>query len=143
VERKHCIGPEAELLASKQQIMNIFACEDQGPMKEYIGNKIDYDMECKLMKITQPVFVQSLSDECQVSKDNRGATPGVPPGQVLTKGVVDVDPEQQYIFRRGVGKLIHLQKWSHPDVINSTRDLARFMGCRNKSHMKALVRETS
>jgi hypothetical protein len=34
------IEPETELLASKRQLMEIFACEDQGHMKEYIGNKI-------------------------------------------------------------------------------------------------------
>jgi hypothetical protein len=60
------IGPEEELLASKQQLMEIFSCEDQGQMKEYIGNKVEYDISRKFMKITQPV-VQSLSDEFQVT----------------------------------------------------------------------------
>jgi hypothetical protein len=62
---------------------------------------------------------------------------------VLTKGQADVGPGEQYIFRKGVGKLIHLQKWSRPDIINATRDLARFMGCPTKTHMKALVRAMS
>jgi hypothetical protein len=69
-------------------------------------------------------------------------TPGVP-GQVLTKGQADVRPGEQYIFRKGVGKLIHLQKWSRPDIINAARDLARFMGCPTKTHMKALDRAMS
>jgi hypothetical protein len=73
------------------------------------ASTIDYDMQRKLKKITQPVLVQSLWDEFQVNKANRVATPNVP-GQVLTKGQVDVNPEQQYIFRNGVGKLMHLQK---------------------------------
>jgi hypothetical protein len=74
-------------------------------MREYIGNKVDYDMNQNLMINTQPVLVQSLSDELQVNKDNIVATPGVS-GQVLTKGQVDIDPEQQYIFRKRVGKVI-------------------------------------
>jgi hypothetical protein len=43
----------------------------------------------------------------------------------------------------GVGKLIHRQKWSRPDISNETRDLARFMGCPHQSHMNALVRAMS
>jgi hypothetical protein len=41
------IGRETELLASKRQLMDIFACEGQGHMKEYIGNKIVYDADDK------------------------------------------------------------------------------------------------
>jgi hypothetical protein len=45
--------------------MEIFDCDDQGPMREYIGCIVDYDDEKKqrCTKITQPVLVQSLSDE--------------------------------------------------------------------------------
>jgi hypothetical protein len=64
--------------------MKIFDCDDQGPMREYIGCKVDYDDEKKqrCTKITQPVLVQSLSDEFELNMDNLVVTPGVP-GQVL------------------------------------------------------------
>jgi hypothetical protein len=62
------IGPESELLSSKKQLMEIFACEDQGPMKEYIGCKIEYDILRRYMRITQPVLVQSFSDEFSINK---------------------------------------------------------------------------
>jgi hypothetical protein len=76
------------------------------------------------------------------TKDNRIATPGVP-GQILRKGVCDIGPDEQFYYRKGTGKLIHLQKWSRPDVINATRDLARFMGEPNSTHLKALERNMS
>jgi hypothetical protein len=63
-------------------------------MKEDIGNKVEYDMTRKFMKITQPVLVQSLSDEFQVNLEHSVVTPGVP-GQVLTKGQADVGPGEQ------------------------------------------------
>jgi hypothetical protein len=89
--------------------MEIFSCEDQGPMKEYIGNKVEYDMNRKFMKITQPVLVQSLSDEFQVNLEHSVVTPVVTPGvpgQVLTKGQADVGPGEQYIFRKGARPIL-------------------------------------
>jgi hypothetical protein len=54
--------------------------------------------------------------------DNLVVTPGVP-GQVLRKGEVDTGPEEQFQYRKGTGKLLHLQKWARPDILKATRDL--------------------
>jgi hypothetical protein len=51
---------ELALLSSKKQLMEIFLYEDQGPLKEYIGCKIECDMMRRFMKITQPVLDQSF-----------------------------------------------------------------------------------
>jgi hypothetical protein len=91
------------------------------------------------MKITQPVFVQIFSDEFFINKDNRIATAGVP-GQILRKGDCDIGPDAQFHYRKGTGNLIRMEKWSRPDVISATRDLARFMGEPNSTHLKALER---
>jgi hypothetical protein len=133
------IGPERELLQTKKELMDIFASEDQGAMREYIGCKIDYGVEHRRMQITQPVLVQSFLDEFSTNQENYVATPGIP-GQVLRSGDVDTGPSEQFNYRKGTGKLIHLQKWSRPDIINATRDLARFMGAPTTTHIKALER---
>jgi hypothetical protein len=138
------VGPETELLASKRQLMDIFACEGQGHMKEYIGNKIVYDAERRMMNLTHPVLVQSLSDEFRINKDNQVMTPGIP-GKALSKGEMETGPEEHFLYRKGTGKLIHLQKWSRPDIINATRDLARFMSVPSSkySSLQALNRNMS
>jgi hypothetical protein len=135
------MGPESELLESKKQLMEIFDCDDQGPMREYIGCKVDYGYEKKhrCMKITQPVLVQSLSDEFELNMDNLVVTPGVP-GQVLQKGEVETSLGEQFQYRKETGKLFHQQKWSRPDILNATRDLSRFMGNPTTTHVKALHR---
>jgi Reverse transcriptase (RNA-dependent DNA polymerase) len=132
-------GPEHEVLKSKAQLMEIFACDDQGEMKEYVGCKIDYKRRSGYMMILQPVLLQSFRDEFDVDLSEPIGTPALP-GKVLTKGELDTTPFDQFKFRSGVGKFIHLTKWSRPDILNATRELARHMGAANSTHIKAMKR---
>ena len=34
---------------------------------------------------------------------------------------------EQTNYRKGVGKLLHLMKWSRPEILNAVHDLSRFM----------------
>jgi hypothetical protein len=38
----HVIGNENVVARESAKLMSLFDCDDVGPMKEYIGNKIDY-----------------------------------------------------------------------------------------------------
>ena len=49
--------------------MQMFDCDDNGPIKEYIGCKIDYNLDERWLKFTQPVMVQSFQDEFDLSKE--------------------------------------------------------------------------
>ena len=44
------------------------------------------------------------------------------------------------IYRSGVGKLIHMMKWSRPDVLNAVQDLMRHMSKAMLCHVKAMKR---
>ena len=64
---------EAGMNAVKQQFTETLDCDDIGPMKEYIGTKVDVDSKkCKL-KITEPVLWRntpmmsnfSMCDSCR------------------------------------------------------------------------------
>ena len=48
---------EAGMNVVKQQFTETVDCNDIGPMKEYIGTKIDVDSAKCILKITQPVLV--------------------------------------------------------------------------------------
>ena len=48
-------------------------------------------------------------------------------------------PEQRR-YRSGVGKLLYLMKWSRPDILNSVRDLSRFLSGARPAHLKAMYR---
>jgi hypothetical protein len=106
-------------------------------MTEYIGRKIDRDKNS--MKLTRPVLMQSFEDEFDLSN----AKPCITPGEsrkTLYSGEHEelVDATMQTKFRSGVGKLLHLMKWSRPEVMNSVRELSRFMTGATAAHRKAM-----
>jgi hypothetical protein len=91
------------------------------------------------MKILQPVLIQSFKDEFDLKLDEPIATLAVP-GSMLSKGEPDTMPFQQFKYRSGVGKLIHLSKWSRPEILNIIRDLSHHMSDPNVKHLQALDR---
>jgi len=55
-------------------------------------------------------------------------------GEALTE-------REQTRYRSGVGKLLHLMRWSRPEIYNAVRELSRFMTIgASKIHMKAMER---
>ena len=67
------------------------------------------------MRITQPVLLQSFSDEFAAGK--KGGAVGSPgaPGETLHKcdEGAEVDAQRQREYRSGVGKLLYMKKWSN------------------------------
>ena len=79
------------------------------------------------MTLTQPVLIQSFDDEFDLPT---GATPNTPaiPATVLRAGKVEnqVDAERQSVFRSRVGKLLHMMRWTRPEIMNDVRELSGF-----------------
>ena len=100
---------------AKREMMERFECEDVGDIVEYVGCKIDINREEQTLKFTQPVLLQSYEDEFELPN----AVPTMPatPGSVLLKG--DGEPmtdEKQSKYRSGLGKLLHMMRWSKPSI---------------------------
>ena len=109
-------------------------------MEEYVGCKVNVDRENNVMKITQPVLLQSFKDEFELP--NKCYDTPAEPRQVLDpadEGDV-LGPKEQEKCRSGVGKLLHLMRWSRPEIWNAVRELTKHNGKCNASHMKAMKR---
>jgi Reverse transcriptase (RNA-dependent DNA polymerase) len=135
-------GSKAGVTKAKQQFMTHFDVDDVGELKEFVGCKIDFDREKGEMKLTQPVLVQSFTDEFELPKGRPPDLPA-PPGEILLGPENPKDnmpPERQTYYRSGVGKLLHLVKWSRPEILNSVRELSRFMTNATIKHLKAMHR---
>jgi hypothetical protein len=52
-------------------------------------------------------------------------------GKVLVKGELcsELKTSGQTKYRCGVGKLLHMMRWSRPETCNYVRELSRFMTC--------------
>ena len=135
------IGDETMVPNAKKEFMDRFESEDNGEMSEYIGAKMEYNREEGWLKMTQPVLLQSFSDEFDLPYGDTPRTPAAP-GTVLTKSENDTElpPQAQAEYRKGVGKLLHLMRRSRPEMLNSVRELSKFMQQATWAHMTALYR---
>ena len=81
------------------------------------------------MKLTQPVMIQSFQDEFELPEGKSSNTPAIP-GTVMSEGEVinQVDDKMQSTYRSGIGKLLHMMRWTRPEIMNSVRELSRFVG---------------
>jgi hypothetical protein len=130
-------GSKAGVEVSKKEFFTHFKCDDTGVTKEYIGNKIDRkDGE---IKMTQPVLLQSFTDEFTFARDSKVRNPAVP-GTVLGAAEGQLSNEDLFTYRSGTGKLLHLMKWSRPEIGNAVRELSRFMTGAGLAHLKAMYR---
>src|SRR5687767_14171305 len=87
-------------------------------------------------------MLQSFQDEFGIEADGmKPRTPAVP-GEVLQKG--DERNRLSYMdqrkYRSGVGKLLHMMRWSRPDVMNAVRETSKFMQEATGGHMAAMLR---
>ena len=134
------IGNESVVLESKEQLKSLFECEDVGELTEYVGCKLDWNREAGTIKFTQPVQIRSFSDEFELPS-NTFKTPAEP-GKVLEpcEDGQEVSAEEQSKFRSAVGKLLHMMRWSRPEIYNAVRECSRRMSKASPDHMKAVLR---
>jgi hypothetical protein len=119
--------------ASKKEFFPHFECDDTGVTKEYIGNKID--RKEGEIKMTQPVLLQSFTDEFTFVQDMKVRNPAIPE-TVLNTAEGTLSCDDLFKYRSGTGK--PLIKWSRPEIGNAVRGLSRFMTGAGLAHLKAV-----
>jgi hypothetical protein len=132
-------GKKPSVLEIKEGITRLWDCDEVGETKEYMGLNVDYRPADGFMKLTRPMLIQSLADEFPVPEDEAIAMPGVP-GDVLEQEESDLTREEQRVYRSGVGKLMHLARWTRVESANAIRELTKFVGAASKTHVAAMYR---
>jgi phage terminase small subunit len=92
------------------------------------------------MKLTQPVMLQSFTNEFGVKKDVKANLPAKP-GQILIHGDGNdvLDEETHTKYRLGVGKLHYLATWLRPDTLNAVREVSRQLKALSKVHNETMI----
>ena len=138
-----CLGvgkTEEAVIESKRELASKVKCDDTGEMKEYVGCKVEHNREEQWIKFSQPVLLQSFHDEFELP-DDEFTTPAQP--MVTLQRTVDgplLNATQHGTYRKGVGKLLQMMRWSRPDILNATREVSRLMGEANPAHYQAMMR---
>jgi hypothetical protein len=127
-------------VSEKKKMTGRLKCDDLGEMKEYVGCKIDYKRESQSCKFTQPVLLQSLNDEFELPNENPTTPAAADTVLQQAAGDATLTPKRQSTYRSGVGKMLHVMRWSRPDTLNATREVSRFLQRPNPAHDKALHR---
>ena len=95
-------------------------------MIKYVRYKMSHDLETTCLKITPPVLLQSFKDEFDLPTDGQEPLTLAEPGQVLLpcEEKDPLPPKMQTNINLGVEKLLHMMRWSHPDILNATWELS-------------------
>jgi hypothetical protein len=114
--------------------MDAVECDDGGELTEYVGCKLDWDKQKGTLKFTQPVLLQSFKDEFGTEGSDMPITPGVPMKALQLGKKESVSGSRRTYYRSGVGKLMHLRRWSRPEMMNAVRDLSRYNTNGSEDH---------
>ena len=131
------IGKEKDVIEGREKLKKYFSLDEVGEVSEYVGCKVEYNKEEGYMKLTQPVLIQSFRGEFELPEIEY-KTPAAPNESLVEGPVLEEEMHKQY--RKGVGKLIHLSKYSRPDLLNAVRELTRFGSKPSLAHYKAMLR---
>jgi hypothetical protein len=134
-----CNSPEG-MKIGMAQMMKQFNCNEISNMDEYVGCKIDCNFKNGTIKFTQPVMLQSFCDKFDLPEGNWPNTPV--PGDFLVKGdeATNLKADAQAAYGSGVGKLLHMMRWLHPDILNAVQELSGYKTGEAPAHMKAMLR---
>eukprot|EP00957_Ditylum_brightwellii_P130450 9951251-Ditylum_brightwellii.AAC.1 len=108
--------------------------------KESENSTVGLTVMEKSMTFTQPVLLQSFEYEFELP-ERKTKTPDEA-GSILIK----TDPENKVTgkrhtyFRSGISKLLHMIRWSRPEIQNALRELTMQGGAPVEAHNKAIHR---
>jgi hypothetical protein len=113
--------------------------------KDYLSCEIIFNSEKTKAWIGQPHLIKKLENKF---KDIIGSnqfeymTPGTPGLNIVRPKTEEeqVSPEDQKLFRSGVGTLLHFIKYSRPDISNTVRELSKCMDKATPLAFKEMVR---
>jgi hypothetical protein len=117
--------------------------DEVGELKEYVGCKVVIDKKKeRSVTLTQPILLQSFADKFELPEGVFSENCPAVAGDVLVRGEVNdqVSHVEQKKYRSGVGKLLHMMRWSRPETLNSVRELSHFMQGAMSAHMRAMLR---
>ena len=94
------------------------------------------------MQLSQPVLLQSFSDEFDLPKGGKKENVPAIPGTML---VIEEDEpglseEEMTTYRSGVGKMLHMMRWSRPTILNAVRELSRWLQKCTKESTAAMLK---
>jgi len=129
-------GEEDIVSHQKSKLKEMVSIDDCGNIDEYIGCKVDINRDERELKFTQPVMIQSFQDEFNLP-NKTPVTPAVPHLSFSQVGKVISNSMMSY-YRKDVGKLLHMRRFTKPSIQKAVRDLSRRVKGATIDHVEAM-----
>jgi histone deacetylase 1/2 len=125
------VGKAEGVKKAKRKLTNRFDCDEVGNMDEYVGCKLERNY----------VLLQSFTDKFDLPNEKSPCTPAEAGSMITACKPEDAMSEQlQNKYRSGVGKLLHMMRWSRPELLNSVRECSKAMKTSAHAHLKTMYR---
>ena len=124
-------GPKKRMQLAKRKIMSLYERDKLGEMKEYVGCKFERNWNERWLKLTKPAMVKSFQDELKLYTHGKVPMTQAETRKVLSKGdnKVSLSKEDQNTYILGVGKMLHMMRWSRPDILNTVCEHSMIIIC--------------
>ena len=133
-------GDKKDVGQGREALKDHFELNEVGDLQEYVRCKVDYDREKGTMVLTQPVLIQSFEDKFNLEEyGNRIPNTPASPNTTLMEGETKLGTEKHHKYCKGVGKMIHLSKYSRPDILNAVQELLRHGAHPMEAHYTAMI----
>ena len=114
----------------------------EGELDDYLSCETSFSCDKTRGWIHQPHLIKKIEKKfgSMVKNLQTYKTPGTPGGSILRTTEMKITPEQQKIYRSGVGMLLYLVKHSRPDIANAVRELSKALDGTSPAAYKELMR---
>jgi hypothetical protein len=134
-------GKEENIRIVTEDLSKHFKLKIQNDLEDYLSCEIKFGKgNCW---IGQPHLIKKIEKNFGKLVENLQVycTPGTPGFYFITPSEQEkLTPEEQTVYRSGIGMLLFLIKYSRPDIANSVRELSKGMQVSYRGAMKELLR---
>lgn len=122
---------EAETTKLKNVLGSEFKLKDLGPVRQYLGMRINLDKNKNVITVDQQQYIEQLVSKFQMSDCKIQSTP-IEPKLNLDKSTDKCLPNVPY--QKLIGSLMYLAVLTRPDIAYSVSYLSQFNNCYGHTH---------
>ncbi len=132
-------GPdEKEIDKIIGEIGTVFKITHSETVSDFLGVKIERDENTGVIKMTQPLLIQSIINDMGFQDNSKGRNFPTLSSKILLRHKDSPDHNEKWHYRGVIGKLNYLEKSTRPDISYAVHQCARFMENPKVEHTKAV-----
>jgi hypothetical protein len=134
------VGPNEEVIKEFiTLIKTYFDIKNLGPIKDYLGIEVNYDIKNKRMKLHQTKYINKMLNKFKFDNINPSKTP-MDSSAKYEPNAGQASKEDIKLFQQFIGSLLFLALATRCDICYATIRLARYASNPSEIHFRAVKR---